>query len=482
MGKLRAVLAACVLAACGGAGTSDTVGTAPAPAATPAPPPAATSPAAPAPAAHGTLRAGAAVVDLAFPDAVPLAGYTSRRALVPDLSGKKPSKYFKASTGVRDAPRAHALVLEDSGVRVTFVSVDAVAMLGSLVDAIAAKADVDRAHLVVFASHTHSGGGALTDLHFWEQAATDALVPTVRDAIVASCAQAIAAAEKALAPAKAGLGVGKIDDATTNRRAGVSKTFTAQSIDPALAVLRVDDEGGKAIATLANFSIHPTALGASNLKLSADIVGAITRRVEASTGAPALFAQGAEGDIAPAESGEAAVASLGDRVGAEIVAVRSAAPVKDAMVLGVTETQVDFGTAKLVLSPDALSSGGALDLGALATLLGASGTSTKTVELGPDMVDHVFRFQAIRLGDDVIAAIPGEPIHTLGLRIKDAGASLGYAHTLVFGLANGHMSYVVDRDEYEAGGYEAAATFFGPDTGDRLVDAAVGRLGALAGK
>jgi hypothetical protein len=46
--------------------------------------------------------------------------------------------------------------------------------------------------------------------------------------------------------------------------------------------------------------------------------------------------------------------------------------------------------------------------------------------------------------------------------------------------ANGHMSYVVDREEYAAGGYETTSTLFSEDTGDRLVDAAVARLRALA--
>lgn len=477
--------AALFLAACG---TDAAPASAPDAPAASTPPPATTSapPNAAPPPAGGDLRAGAGVATLVLPSGIPLAGYTGRRALVPDVDGKTPTKWFKASTGVRDAVRAHALVLESGGERVTFVSVDSVAILGSLVDAIVAKAreggsKVDREHVVVFASHTHSGPGAITGLRFWEQAATDELVPAVRDAFVAGCADAVLAAEREMVPATAGLATGVLTTATTNRRAGVSKTFTPASIDPALAVLRVDRRDGTPLATLANFSIHPTALGASNTAMSADLVGAIVRRVEDATGAPALFAQGAEGDIAPAESGEAALDTLGKKVGDEIVTVRSTAQTKDAMALAVSNAEVDFGPAKLVLRPDGLSSG-SLDLGLLGSLLGATGSGTKTVELGPDMVDHAFRFQAVRLGSDVIAAVPGEPIHTLGLRIKSAGTALGFGRVLVFGLANGHMSYVTDKDEYEAGGYEAAATFFGADTGDRLVEASVARLSALGSK
>ncbi len=49
----------------------------------------------------------------------------------------------------------------------------------------------------------------------------------------------------------------------------------------------------------------------------------------------------------------------------------------------------------------------------------------------------------------------------------------------MFGFANGYMSYVTDEAEYGAGGCEAVATLFGPDTGRRLVDACVERIAAV---
>lgn len=186
-----------------------------------------------------------------------------------------------------------------------------------------------------------------------------------------------------------------------------------------------------------------------------------------------LFAQGAEGDIAPVEETEAAIGAIGSLVGQKVVDVRGTATTRDRLRLETTSASVDFGKARLVARADTLSSG-PLDL----SILGSVGT----IELGPDQVDHVFRFHALRIDDDVIATIPGEPIHTLGLRVRDAGQKLGFAHVLVFGLSNGHMSYVTDATEYEAGGYEAAATLFGPDTGDRVVAAASARLEAVSGK
>lgn len=428
------------------------------------------------------LRAGVFVVDVTPDLGVPLAGYTKRRRLIPDLDPNNLVRYFGPSESVRDPIRAKALVLESGGERVYFLSIDAVATLGEMVDRIVAAARakgslVTREHLITFASHTHSGPGALTSLGFWVQAATDDLVAKVRDAFVEDCATAITQAESKLEAARFGIGSGELRGVTKNRRAGVSKVMNADDIDPALDVMRVDRPDGTPIATLYNYAIHPTVLQAGNMALSADVTGAIASTIETETGAPALFANGAEGDIAPSAEGEAALAPIGAIVGAKVVEVRKTAILRDRIKMRFSSETVDFGDAKLTLRVDGLSSG-ALDLGGLATLLGGFGNA-QTIPLDTSMVDHSFHMMAVALDDEVISAIPGEPIHTLGAQIRTRGKALGFSKVLLFGLANGHMSYVTDEAEYQAGGYEAAATFFGPDTGSRLVDACVARLAAV---
>lgn len=433
--------------------------------------------------AVGDLRAGAFVVDATPPVGVPVAGYTKRRHLVPDLDPKNLVHYFGPSEGVRDPIQAKALVLESGGQRVAFVSVDTVAILGDSVERVVLAAQakgskLDRDHIVVFAAHTHSGPGALTDLGFWVQAATDDLVGSVRSGFVDKIASAIIGAEAALAPARYGVGSTEVRGATKNRRVGVSKVFTEGDVDPELGVIRVDRTDGTPIATLYNFGIHGTTLGSANMKLSADVMGGISRVVEKATGAPAIFANGAEADVAPASEGDAAIDAIGALVGGKVVDLRGTIATKDRAKIRVSSDVMDFGQAKLQLRVDGLSSG-ALDLGAVATLLGAASGTAQTIDLDATMVDHVFRMSAIALDGDVVSAVPGEPIHTLGFDIKKQGKALGFEHVFVFGFANGYMSYVTDKSEYEAGGYEAVATFFGPDTGARLVDACVARIAAV---
>jgi hypothetical protein len=430
------------------------------------------------------LRAGVAVVDATPELGVPLAGYTKRRRLIPDFDPKNDVRYFAPSTGVRDPIQAKALVLDSGGERLFFVTLDTIAAIGDVIDRIVAAArakgsSVTRERLLASASHTHSGPGAMTDLGFWVQAAADELVPHVRDAYVDVHAMAIVKAEQSIVPARFGIGTSELYGATNNRRAGVSKVFKPDSIDPDLAVLRVDLANGNPLATLYNFGIHGTALTAENEHFSADIMGAVSATITASTGVPTLFANAAEADIAPNAASEAEIPPLAKLIGDKVLAVRDQIPTRDRLRIRLSSEIVDFGDANLDLRVDGLSTG-AMDLSLVANVLGANAGNAQRIPLDSTMVDHSFRMTAVAIDDDVISAVPGEPIHTLGLDIKVRGKAWGFKSVLVFGLTNGYMSYVTDKAEYEAGGYEAVATFFGPDTGERLTNACVARIEALA--
>ncbi len=70
--------------------------------------------------------------------------------------------------------------------------------------------------------------------------------------------------------------------------------------DDTLLAGRVTDSAGTIIATIVNYACHPTTLAWDNSLISPDFVGAMRETIEANTGhAPALFLQGASGDLAP---------------------------------------------------------------------------------------------------------------------------------------------------------------------------------------
>jgi hypothetical protein len=69
--------------------------------------------------------------------------------------------------------------------------------------------------------------------------------------------------------------------------------------DDTLVVGRVTDSSGKIIATIVNYACHPTTLAWDNKLISPDYVGAMRATMQDNTGAPALFLQGASGELSP---------------------------------------------------------------------------------------------------------------------------------------------------------------------------------------
>ncbi len=79
---------------------------------------------------------------------------------------------------------------------------------------------------------------------------------------------------------------------------GLNRNNKALEIDRELGLVRIDDRDGNLLGIVANFSCHPTVMGASNYAFSADYVGAFRDAVKRFyPGCEVMFIQGASGDI-----------------------------------------------------------------------------------------------------------------------------------------------------------------------------------------
>ncbi len=87
--------------------------------------------------------------------------------------------------------------------------------------------------------------------------------------------------------------------------------------DDTLLVGRISDGHGSVRATLVNYACHPTTLAWDNEAISPDYIGAMRETMQQATGAPALFLQGASGELGPREQyvGEPSIA---DRHGRQL--------------------------------------------------------------------------------------------------------------------------------------------------------------------
>ena len=168
-------------------------------------------------------------------------------------------------------------------------------------------------------SHTHAGPNANSQLR--DKPGVELIQPYLdhlTDQIGAAVEEAIAALE----PAWVTYGHGRCALADEPRSLGCRRRAIRLRLQPRRprrrhAARRTGHRRRGAIvrATLFNYACHPTTLAWENRLLSPDYIGAAREVLESAFGAPALFLQGASGELAPRDDyvGDAAVADRNGR-------------------------------------------------------------------------------------------------------------------------------------------------------------------------
>lgn len=400
------------------------------------------------------FRAGVAVVDFDLPEGVPVAGYGGgdRRNYNPFSHSSPYAHFFKPAKGVLDPVRAKALIFEKGDTKILWIGVDMVAASPDFVSDVATRVaglGIQKNHILVSASHTHSGPGAFTGNKFWALVAVDRFHNEIYNHMMDKIMEAVTKANRGLTEARLGISELTILDVTHNRR-------HSPQLDPVATIIRIDDAAGKPMATAFTFPIHGTAQGPSNLFLSADVSGAIERSIEKQTNVPALFFNGAEGDVAPLMGSEPEAwdraQALGAKIAKPIVQARQEIATTIPSRLAMTDFELSLPPAKFSLAACVKKRGLALPLG--------------------KYLPHVAPFRGLVIDQAAFVTIPGEAITELGLRIKAYGHQLGFKQVGVVGLTNEHLGYILTPEEYALGGMEACASMYGPQLGDQVVEAA----------
>lgn len=250
--------------------------------------------------------------------------------------------------------------------------------------------------------------------------------------------------------------------------------------DDTVVVGRVSVDGAVR-AVLVNYACHPTTLAWQNREVSPDYVGAMRETVEAATGAPCLFVQGASGELAPREqyTGDAGVAdrhgrSLGHAVLAALDAlpapgqeltldrvVESGAPLAiwtgrpvaaDRSAAGVVDA-VDLPLRDLPTLDELAEEWKDIDPRSREERLGRARNLREGYIDGPTVPHPVW---AWRFGDAVLLGHPGEAYSRLQrtLRARFPGTPI-----VVINLTNGPgFVYLPTREAYERGAYQSWQT------------------------
>jgi hypothetical protein len=432
-----------------------------------------------APTAGPGLLAGAAVVDITPPPGTPLGGFggTPRRVIdavsVPlmllaiggtcfDPDPSTGATFFAPAQGTHDPIAARALVLTNGLKKIAIVKLDTIGSSRKMREDLvkfAGTLGIAPEDLVVCATHTHSGPAAVSEQRLWQLVAMDCFSDAVYRTLLRGAEDALRGADAALRPAEIGIGATVETNASENRR-GRPGIF-----DPELGVVKVVEPGGAPICALFNFAVHGTCSGQSNMLFSADCMGEMERTIEAGLGGIAIFTNGAEGDVAPAHGGFGGAQIVGRIVGGDVIALWPRIA---------TRPWVEIRTAfeDVPMPPPVFNAGCVPVPGTSKTICDFLPGFSLAIPLDPSWLSTTLPFQAIRIDDTVLAALPGEPITEIGWEIKARARAKGFGRGFVLGLANDHGSYFTTFAEYVRGEYEGQSTMYGPGTGQAVIDAA----------
>ncbi len=449
----------------------------------------------------GTLRAGAAKVDITPALGTSLAGHFEDRA----------------AADVDDPLYARALVLESGGRRIALVACDIICLPAGDVAAarerIAARTGIPAAHVCLAATHTHT---AAVPTGLLGTSRAEAYMAGLPDRI----ATAVGLAAARLEPARLGWGSAAVEGVTFCRRYRMRDGSVRMNpgrgnpdalepvspVDPQLCALYVEGaESHRPLALWATFTLH--YVGTDNaLAVSADYFGRFARIVEAGLGGGvALLTNGASGQINNIDIRDPRQPSgneQGERVaravagGALLVAGRADLAAEAPLKAGVQTLQVrrrvmsgeDVRLAEAILAAPGEGVPEGLPPGPFGWVRGQPlpraylrTYAREVLELAVMPERLAAEVQVLRVGDGAVVGLPGEIFCELGLAIK-AGAPGSARPVAVVGLANGYLGYVPDRAGYEQGGYEtwaARSSAVEPGTGEELVEAACALLGRV---
>lgn len=392
---------------------------------------------------QAAFLAGAARVEITPPSGTPLAGYSNRHGI--------------GSLGVHDPIYTRALVIVGGGQTVILIANDLLAITNEIYEAVyqdlSGDLPIDKEGLMISASHTHSGPGAMGKKRM-ETLATGPYDPKIFKQITRQMARAARMAYQNIAPAQMGFARETVPALIRNRM--VKEGPTDPTLD--LVTFKTDHQ----MIYLVNFSAHPTILNAKNFLVSGDFPGVLEAHLEREADVVALYTAGSVADMGPHPPVEGdpfhKIEAMGDALAqAVLLAAPREETYQQKMILGsrlvkvqLTPVQMKIGQKKRLAS-----------------------------SLGRMLLDSETTVQAIRLGPVMLLGIPGDLSAAIGLEIKAYAAAMGI-NAIIIGFANDYIGYIIPSEYYTSGVYESFMSFNGPHMDRYIKEIGMALIDALA--
>ncbi len=371
----------------------------------------------------------------------------------------------EGNTGVNDPLLARALVLEESDTRYVLLSLELCYVNDETVRAIrqvlAQRFDLRAEHVHMATTHTHGGPDDRISAN-WDRPLAEIV------------ADAVGAAIESLQPIRLGSGSGFLYGFSINRR------WLDRPVDPAVAVIRIDDAQGKPLGVITNYACHAVVMGYDNLIITGDWPGYAARYIEEDLGSDTtcLFFQGGAGDINPLVEGvrqqlqgkrtvraigevsayygvddDPDQYNIGDRGGGTFAECEELGRAFRDEVLRVSRRIQTTETPGRIWTES-------LRVNALKDADEAPPTKTYTPYNIPDVQPETGdRFKSVEIaligiGDALLITEPGEVFSETAIRFRTKSQLMGYRTVMLVSYANDWLLYLPEYDAFDEGGYE----------------------------
>ena len=423
--------------------------------------------------ASKAFRAGAAKSNITPPLGISMPGGMSDRK----------------ATNIHDELHARCLVLDNGAERIAVAVCDAVAIGSETVlrakRLIETRTGIPPDHVLIAATHTHSGGATVSVF----QSDAD---PAYLDWVAVRIADGVQRAANNLRPARIGWGLGREDRAVFNRRyvmkpgtmppdpwgrtsdtvkmnPGVENPNVvkpAGPTDPGLPVVAFRDLEGDPIAVLSNYALHYVG-GERSGDISADYYGMWAEMIERDFAAPpkpakpplvAIMTNGCSGNINNVDvrarrnppSPYYQMDQVARMVADDVLGVLREMAYQDWVPLAARETPLELRIRK-PSSQDINEAQRLLEKAGpqLRSLSEVYARETVLLDKWEDTIKS--SVEALRMGDVGIVAFPGEAFAEMGLEVK---AKSPFPLTFCIDLSNGYIGYIPTVAAFDVGGYE----------------------------
>ncbi|MBT4814063.1 MAG: hypothetical protein HON70_00110 [Lentisphaerae bacterium] len=381
------------------------------------------------------------------------------------LMGYAPAR---AAEAVHDDLAVTAIALVQDGTKALLISADVCVIKDpqstQLRKRISEATDVPFDHIILSATHTHSGpamrgtpGGANLD----EEYLTTIFEPQV----VNAATQAISA----LQPARMGVATALSDVGVNRRQIAPSGSIRLGQNpwgchDPTMTVISFRGADDIPIVNLIHYGAHCTAAG-KNPEITRDWAGPMVDRLEEESGALTVFFNGAEGDCGPRLSNGQTIGKTDIRFALELgakAAIDAVATHRTIKEFRDVDLRVLSEPIRLPYEP--LPDPKVLeqqidDMGAPEKLTGLRVMSHKALcarleksrSPGPHETHLELRQTVVSVGPVAFVPFPFEVFSEITLRLREYSP---FQHTLSLSNANGCYFYFPSQDQIARGGYE----------------------------